>query len=131
LIVLDPLYQARLSCGWMTGWVTLYPNPNNMKKGTDLLHRYMDIIGFMDIASIPCIPSFSTHALIPYTLFTAGGGEAPTSDESLYLCLLLFNTLKDQKMVAITRTSESQYAVITVSTIPDSCKNTILSLLFV
>ena len=71
----------------MTGWVTLYPNPNNMKTGTDLLHRYMDIIGFMDMASIPCIPSLSSHALIPYTLFTAGEGEAPTSDESLYLCL--------------------------------------------
>lgn len=74
----------------------------------------MDIVGFLPCSSIPCIPTVTSHLLLPFTLFTSGSDNAPETDESLHLCLILNSTLKEKSMMALIKMPCDQYGILCV-----------------
>ena len=93
----------------------MHPNPTGQSTG-----QHMDIIGFLPTSVIPCIPAVSSHNLFPLSLFTSGTEEANIADESLYLSLILHDTLKEKSMMAVIQLMGGRYALLNVVQKKDS-----------
>ncbi|KAK9499000.1 hypothetical protein O3M35_003523 [Rhynocoris fuscipes] len=111
-------YVATMSCGHFSSKVTLWPAPENAVSVTDFDYQVykpepqLDILGFLDIASIGSPAAVSRHLVCP--------SKPPTEDEDdpnaeanvPSFCVLLHGALKVENMGALCIIANDWYGVL-------------------